>query len=1106
VKIFPEYPCAKFRAVAFLLAAATVAGASRTTVAQEPPALPTAAQRSESPSLLSAASAVAPPLPEMKWRLIGPFRGGRAVAATGVPGRPNEYYFGAVAGGIWKTENAGRTWQPIFDGESVASIGALAIAPSSPDTIYAGTGEADMRSDISYGDGVYKSTDGGATWRNVGLRDSRHIGRILIDPRDPNIVLVAALGHAYGPNAERGVYRSTDGGATWTKILGKNDDTGAMDLCADPGNPQIVYASLWQVRRPPWSVYAPISGPGSGLYKSTDGGATWRQITGHGFPSDGVERIGIAVASGGNGNRVFALVDAKEGGLYRSDDAGENWRRVSSDHRIWQRGWYFGGVTADPRDPNIVYVANTALYRSADGGGNFDAIKGAPGGDDYHLLWIAPDDPQRMILATDQGVIVSVDGAKTWSSWYNQPTAQFYHVITDDRFPYWVYGAQQDSGTAAVESRSDYGQITWREWAPIGGDESGYIAPDPANGAVYGGGPFGGLQRFDMATGQSLVISPQPVFGAANTLRFTWTSPLVMSPQNSDVLYLGSQFVMRTDDRGMSWRAISPDLAVKSRSATATTNSGAGNPGTKEKPRGVVYTIAPSPLRAGEIWAGTDNGLIHLTTDEGKNWTDVTPAGLAEWSEISLIEASHFDASSAYAAVDRHQVDDYRPYIYRTRDSGKTWANVAEGLPANSYVHVVREDPVRKGLLFAGTETGVYFSLDDGDHWRALQINLPVAPIHDIAVHGDDVIVATHGRSFWILDDIEPLREWSDAADTRNIYLFHPASAYRLRRSVNHDTPLPAETPMGENPPAGAIIDYSLNAAKDSGAIPGAIALEILDAHGNLVRKFSSNDQPFTPSLAKQDPPEFSADWIHVEPTLSSTPGMHRFVWDLRYPRPDAIRYDYSAAAPIASGTTPLPEGPLALPAKYQAILIADAVTATQAPSVQFTVKMDPREKIPPEDLTRQLDLELKIDAALSQATAAYHESENLDSQLNKLVARLEKNPNAPELLTASKTLERRAAAMAGFEAEWPAAPSGFRNLNETLAGLAITVDSADSAPTAASYELFAACEKQLAAANSGWRALRQRDLPAFNLRLRKAGLAPIAIAAISAAGAGRED
>jgi photosystem II stability/assembly factor-like uncharacterized protein len=1080
--------------------AAIVSGVSRPAVAQEPPASPRKAMSSKSRSSLVSTSATQPPvLPEMKWRLIGPFRGGRTVTAAGVPGRPNEYYFGAVAGGIWKTENAGRTWQPVFNGEPIASIGALAVAPSSPDTIYAGTGEADMRSDISYGNGVYKSADGGATWRNIGLRDSRQIGRILVDPRDPNIVLVAALGHAYGPNAERGVYRSTDGGNRWTKVLGKDDNTGAIELCSDPRNPQIIYASLWQVRRPPWSVYAPTSGPGSGLYKSSNGGVTWRQITGHGFPGDGVGRIGIAIAPGGNGNRVFALVDAREGGLYRSDDAGQNWRRISSDHRIWQRGWYFGGVTADPRDPNVVYVSNTAFYRSMDGGETFQTIKGAPGGDDYHFLWIAPDDPQRMILASDQGAIVSVDSAKTWSSWYNQPTAQFYHVITDDRFPYWVYGAQQDSGTAAVQSRGDYGQISWREWAPIGGDESGYIVPDTVNGLVYGGGPFGGLNRFDMATGQSLVISPQPVFSAANKLRFTWTSPLVSSPQNPNVLYLGSQFVTRSDNRGMSWRPISPDLTVNSNASGGSSPSDLSDP-SKETPRGVVYTIAPSPLREEEIWAGTDNGLVHLTMDEGKNWINVTPPGLEQWSEISLIEASRFDADTAYAAVDRHQVDDYRPYIYRTQDSGKTWRNVVEGLPTDSYVHVVREDPVRKGLLFAGTETGVYFSLDDGDHWRVLQLNLPVTPIHDIAIHGDDVIVATHGRSFWILDDIAPLREWSEGANPRGSYLFHPAAAIRIRRSENHDTPLPAETPVGENPPAGAIIDYSLGPKNAGSAILGTVVLEIRDEHGELVRKFSSDEQPFTPSIAKQDPPEFSMSWIHDEPTLSNMPGTHRFVWDLRYPRPAAIRYDYSAAAPVSAGTTPLPEGPLVLPGKYEVRLIVGGTTVNKTLSVGFNVKNDPREGISSSDLAKQLDLEMKIDAALSNATGAYCETENLLSQLSGLASHLENVPKAGDILKEVQNLQRHVTIISGPDTEWPVPAGGFRNLDANLADLAIAVDSADSAPTAAAYEVFASCEKQLATVNFEWLALRQQDLPALNLHLRKDGVAIITIKPASVA------
>src|SRR5271155_1499136 len=826
--------------------------------------------------------------PEMHWRMIGPFRGGRVLPALGIPGNPNAYLFGAVGGGVWKTENAGRTWHPIFDAEPTASIGAIAIAASDPQTIYVGTGEADMRSDISFGDGMYKSTDGGATWRNIGLRDSRQIGSILVDPRDPNIVLVAALGHAFGPNPERGVYRSTDGGANWTKVLGKDDDTGAIDLCADPANPQIIYASLWQTRRPPWSVYAPANGPGSGLYKSTDGGATWNQISGNGFPSEGLGRIGIAIAPGNDGknsdnsNRIYAVVDAREGGIYRSDDAAQTWRRVSSDARVWQRGWYFGGITTDPRDPNVVYVADTALYRSTDGGENFEAIKGAPGGDDYHTLWIAPDDPTRMILGSDQGAAISVDHGATWSSWYNQPTAQFYHVTTDNRFPYRVYGAQQDSGTAAIASRSDYGQITYRDWSPIGGEESGYIAISPAEpGIVYGGGPYGVVMRFNWSTAQSLDVSPGAHAPNGETNRSTWTSPLIFSPQNPRRLYFGTQFVLVSETGGKSWEAIGPDLTTR----RAERKAGAG--GEKSPERGVIYTIAPSPVRARQLWVGTDTGVIQLTTDEGAHWTNVTPPDITEWSKVNLIEASHSEAGTAYAAVNRHEMDDYRPYIYRTRDFGKTWQNVVAGLPAETYVNVVREDPARKGLLFAGTELGVYFSVDDGDHWQPLQQNLPASSIRDLTIHGDDLIAATHGRAFWILDDIEPLRELA-GADTmagREAQLYRPAKAIRIRRSENRDTPLPPEIPAGANPPAGAIIDYRLPAQGT-----GEVHLEIHDAQGNLVRKYSSADL----APAADENSEFPKYWLPQFLPLSAAPGVHRFVWDSRYAPPMVKRQEYS--------------------------------------------------------------------------------------------------------------------------------------------------------------------------------------------------------------------
>jgi photosystem II stability/assembly factor-like uncharacterized protein len=1006
--------------------------------------------------------------PEMHWRMIGPFRGGRVLPAQGVPGKPNEYLFGAVGGGVWKTENAGRTWHPIFDAEPTASIGAIAIAPSDPQTIYVGTGEADMRSDISFGDGIYKSTDGGATWRNIGLRDSRQIGSILVDPRDPNIVLVAALGHAFGPNPERGVYRSTDGGATWKKVLGKNDDTGAIDLCSDPANPQIIYASLWQVRRPPWNVYAPTSGPGSGLYKSSDGGVTWNQITGHGFPSEGLGRIGIAIAPGNDGNRIYAVVDAHEGGIYRSDDAAQNWRRVSSDARVWQRGWYFGGITTDPRDPNVVYVADTALYRSSDGGENFESCKGAPGGDDYHTLWIAPDDPARMILGSDQGAAISVDRGATWTSWFNQPTAQFYHVTTDNRFPYRVYGAQQDSGTAAVASRSDYGQITFRDWSPIGGEESGYIVVDRTNpDIVYGGGPFGVLRRFNWLTAQSFDISPAAIPFNGSKLRFTWTSPVVDSPQDPRVLYFGAQYMLRSADAGQSWQAISPDLTLKS-PAPASVAPKPGEVG------GVVYTIAPSPVRAGEIWAGTDNGLIQLTLDEGAHWSNVTPPDVENWSQISLLEASRYDAATAYAAIDRHQVDDLHPYIYRTHDNGKTWQKTVAGLPENAYVHAVREDPVRKGLFFAGTEIGVFVSFNDGTSWRPLQNNLPASSIRDLVIHGDDLVVATHGRAFWILDDIAPLRELNDNTTDQNAHLFTPAHAIRVRRSENHDSPLPPDTPVGTNPPAGAIFDYFL---KSPAAATDLITLEIRDHRGNVVRKYSSADKEPEPAAA---PPEFPKFWLPKFQPLSSAPGMHRFVWDLRSTPPAALHNEYSMAAIIGSGTVTEPQGPLALPGEYEVVL----TTGGQTYKAALTVEMDPRVKVSSEELAQQLDLEQKIDAALTEATDTAKSVATLREKLKALRTSLSAKPDAKSILDTVAALEKRAQSIQGnAEAQWPATPGGLIGEDATLAALSIAVGSADSAPTATASAAFAESTKHLNDLLAQWSTV-QKDFAALRQRL----------------------
>jgi photosystem II stability/assembly factor-like uncharacterized protein len=1021
----------------------------------------------------------APSFPEMQWRMIGPFRGGRVVAATGFPGKPNEYLFGTVGGGVWKTTNGGVTWTPIFDAQPIASIGAIAIAPSDPQTIYIGTGESDMRSDISYGDGVYKSKDGGATWRNIGLRDSQNIGRILIDPHDANMLLVAALGHAFGPNTQRGVYRSTDGGATWTKVLAKNDDTGAIDLAWDPANTSILYAAMWQTRRPPYSVYAPTNGPGSGLYKSTDSGTTWTQITAHGFPSEALGRIGIAIPPGQNGKRIYTLVDAEEGGVYRSDDAGENWRRISSDHRVWQRGWYFGGITTDPRNPDVVYISNTAMYRSTDGGEHFEPIKGSPGGDDYHSLWIARDDPQRMILGSDQGAAISVDGAITWSSWFNQPTAQFYHVTTDNRFPYGVYGSQQDSGTAAVSSRSDYGEITFRDWSPSGGEESGYIVVDPTNpNIVYGGGPFGALRRFNSTTAQSFDISPAAIRFHDEKLRFTWTSPLVSSPKNPHVLYFGAQFVLSSSDQGQSWQAISPDLTLRNPGQVAGVSKDSESEkdanSSKEDARGVVYTIAPSPVREGEIWAGTDNGLIQLTLDDGAHWSNVTPPDLADWSMVSLIEPSSHDADTGYAAVDRHQIDDFHPYIYRTNDAGKTWQKIVTDLPQNAYVHAVREDPVRKGLLFAGTETGIFVSFDDGAHWQPLQNNLPVTSIRDLAIHGDDLVIATHGRSFWILDDIAPLREWNDKISAEEAHLFDSPHAIRIRRSENRDTPLPKETPAGTNPPAGAIFDYFL---KSSSTLE--VILEVHDQQGNLVRRFSSEDK----AAELHEPPEIQKYWLPNFEPLSKSSGMHRFVWDLRYSPPAAAHREYSMAAIIAAGTVVEPQGPLVLPGNYDVQL----KVGRQTYKATVTVDMDRRVTVSRESLSKQFALEQKIDAVLTKTTDTKQAVAGIREKLKALKTSLSASTEKPLIATIDQIDQRAQAIQGNAEAQWPVQPGGLIEVDSSLATLAISVGSADSAPTATSETALEANTRTLNDLLTKWDSL-QKDIAVLNQQLRDSG------------------
>jgi len=862
----------------------------------------------------------------LRWRMIGPFRGGRVNAVSGVNGQPDTFYFGSVGGGVWKSLNSGRTWTPIFDANNVASIGAIAVSTANPNTLYVGTGEADMRDSIAYGDGVYKSTDAGKTWKHLGLENTKQIGRIIVDPKNPNTVFVAALGNAYAPNPDRGVYRSQDGGATWQKVLFKNDDVGAIDLTFDPVDSKVVYATLWNVRRPPWFIYAPANGPGAGIFKSTDGGSTWKEIS-VGIPLEGRGHIGIAMAPS-NRNRLYAVVDAKEGGVFISNDAGSTWTRLSSDKRLWDRGWYFEKVTVDPKNADVVYVMNTSIYRSTDAGKTWTPIKGAPGGDDYHQLWINPDDPKRMIVASDQGAIVTVDGASTWSSWYNQPTAQIYHVAADYRFPYWVTGAQQDSGAVGTPSRSNHSEISNRDWEGLcAGGEAGYTAPDPLHPEILFGGT---VSRCNVLTGETKNVSPErgaTPSATTSQFRHAWTQPLIFSPADPHALYYGNQFLYKTTNGGESWTQISPDLTREDPGVPSNLNEAAAADAPADKRRGVIYAIAPSPLRAATIWIGTDDGLIQLTKDGGKTWQNVTPPAITSWSKVVMIEASHFDVNEAYAAVERHQLADYEPHIYRTVDSGKTWTEITKGLPAGVYVQTVKEDPNRRGLLFTGTERTVFVSFDDGDHWQSLQLNLPPASMRDADVHGDDLIVATHGRGFWVLDNISALRQINADVASGSAHLFQPADAILMTPGNDNGTPMPRDEPLAENAPAGATIDYYLKSNAT-----GPITLEILDPAGEIVRKYSSEDKG---PPVNSDTLNIPAYWVRPFEPLSTAAGMHRWIWDLR-PTPPPRPAGGGGGGFGGRGAVPM-----VLPGIYMVKLSVGGKNYTQP----LVVKMDPRTK-----------------------------------------------------------------------------------------------------------------------------------------------------------------
>ena len=864
----------------------------------------------------------------LRWRSIGPFRGGRVNGVSGVPGQPNTFYFGSVGGGVWKTTNAGRTWLPIFDSQPIASIGAIGVAPSNPNIVYVGTGEADMRSQISFGNGMYKSTDGGKAWTHIGLDNTRQIGRVLVDPQNPDVVFVAALGHVYGANPDRGVYRTRDGGATWQQVLFKNNDVGAIDLNFDPATSQTIYASLWNTRRPPWSIYPPSYGPGSGLYKSTDGGANWQPLTA-GLPTDGLGRIGVAVAPSMR-TRVYAIVDAKEGGLFRSDDAGATFARVSGDARIWGRGWYFGKIVVDPKNADLVYISNTGVYRSRDGGRTFgEPFKGSPGGDDYHQLWISAEDSNRMILGGDQGAVISVDGLNdhpTWSSWLNQATAQVYRIAVDNAYPYWVTGAQQDSGAVRVRSRGRFAGITMRDWEPLcAGGESGYTAPDPLNPDVVFGGT---VEKCNVNTGKVERISPE--VDLPTPARHAWTLPLVFSPADQHALYFSNQYLFKTTDGGAHWARISDDMTRENPGVPPNLDAAtAADVPPQSKRLGVIYTIAPSAVKAPLLWIGTDDGYIHLTQDDGKTWANVTPRALSAWSKVVMLEASHFDANEAYAAVDRHRIEDNEPYIYRTKDAGRTWQAITNGLPAGVYLQTVKEDPKRRGLLVAGTELGVFISFNDGDQWQPLQLNLPPASMRDLAFHDNDLIVATHGRGFWVLDDISALRQAADAA-APEAHLFKPADAIILPPGTDDGTPTQKDEPAAENAPAGAIVDYYLKTAS-----AGPVTIEIQNAAGATIRRYSSADP--APAV---DPSTLAVNaiWQRAQDPPSAGAGMHRFVWDLRPAPPEGGRGRGDGGGTGGGGRggrPPVPAG------GFSVKLTVNGRSYTQP----LTVKPDPRDK-----------------------------------------------------------------------------------------------------------------------------------------------------------------
>lgn len=988
----------------------------------------------------------------LRWRMIGPHRGGRTVGGCGVTQQPNVFYIGVNNGGVWKTTDFGRTWVPIFDAQSTGSIGDVAVAPSDPNIVYVASGEGIQRPDLSVGKGIFKSADAGRTWTHLGLEAGQQMGGLAIDPKDPNRVFVAVLGHPYGPNPERGVYRSIDGGKTWEKVLYKDENTGAVQVTIDPVNPQIVYADLWAGRQGPWENGS-WNGPNSGLFKSTDGGTTWRPLT-QGLPTtaQGLGRIGFCVAAS-DPSRLYATVDAGAyGGIYRSDDAGESWKKLNSDQRFWGRGDDFAEIKADPKNKDIVYTADVVVWKSMDGGMSWNAYRGAPGGDDYHRLWINSDNPQILLIACDQGAIVTVNGGQTFSSWYNQPTAQFYHVNTDNAFPYNVYGGQQESGSVGIASRGNDGAITFHEWHPVGVEEYGYVAPDPLDPNIIYGGK---VTRYDKRTGQIQNIAPEALrSGKYRALR---TAPVLFSPTDPHTLYYAGNVLFKTSNGGHSWQVISPDLSRETWDIPASVGIYASESLKKMPRRGVIYTIAPSPVDPLTIWAGTDDGLIHITRDGGKTWKNVTPPGIADWTKISLIDAGHTDAGTAYAAVNGIRLDDMHPHIYKTHDGGRTWTAIVGGLP-DEPINVVREDPRKKGLLLAGSETAVYVSFDDGAHWSSLRLNMPATSIRDLVFKDADVVVGTHGRSFWILDDIAPLRQLPAAVADATFY--KPEPAIRVRWDMNPDTPLPQEEPAGENPPDGAIIDYLL--PRDATT---PVTLDITDAAGRPVRHFSSSDTLYT--IPDVNIPQY---WIRAQQLLSAHAGPHRFIWDLHY-QPLNVPASYPISA-VYANTAPVATSPWVMPGTYTLKLTVNGKVYTQT----MTVRMDPRVKTPLLALQQQHDLAVEAYKGRESAMAAF-------DQIHVLRAKLAKSLSAGSPAAGLQELDTKLAALEGTGrrggrgAPAPAAngPKSFSQLQNDFSGLFTVLEEADMPPTTQAIEGLQAALEAAKQTNAAWQQLQKQ-------------------------------